>query len=85
MMKLGSILLIALALFGLLGDTYGGESSSQFCPKDLTLPGKCPIGSSGIPCLGEFTIRFGPKALPRDCTCTDLPGFNRKCTCQVLC
>ncbi|KAG4925981.1 hypothetical protein JHK82_051794 [Glycine max] len=82
-MKLRSILLIVWALFALLSHAYG---EIRFCPKEMTLDGSCPLGTSGESCFLEFLNRLGASAMPMNCSCKDDPSHNkRQCTCNVVC
>ncbi|KAG4399556.1 hypothetical protein AAZX31_08G248600 [Glycine max] len=82
-MKLRSILLIVWALFALISHTYG---EIRFCPKEMTLDGSCPLGTSGQSCFLEFLDRLGASAMPMNCSCKDDRTKNKRlCTCNVVC
>nr|KYP76483.1 LOW QUALITY PROTEIN: Putative defensin-like protein 244 [Cajanus cajan] len=81
-MKLPNTFLLVLVLFALLSHTYG---KIQFCPKEMTFDGSCPLGTSGS-CFSEFLARLGASAMPMHCNCKDLTSqHQRACTCDVVC
>ncbi|KAK7374702.1 hypothetical protein VNO80_08139 [Phaseolus coccineus] len=82
MTKFQSSVLIVLALFALFSQTYG---EIKFCPKDMVFDGQCPLGTSGMSCFREFLARLGASAMPMNCSCNNVAGNKRKCTCNVVC
>ncbi|XP_058739337.1 uncharacterized protein LOC131611284 [Vicia villosa] len=81
-MKLGSILLLVVALIPLFDLSYGQESNIKYCPKVLTgLSGDCLHAQRD--CNAEFNARFkGAEA--RRCRC-DTTVNTHTCSCCIVC